>query len=86
MKINEVSEIEIKTFIVSDVKEFDELNLHEKLALLDKSIGTDKEVSSGSYAAIGLGDAFQRAINAMHKSEAKVARIVGWRVVTVLEK
>jgi hypothetical protein len=70
---------------VNNVKEFNKLNLHEKLELLDKSIGTDKEVSSGSYEAIGLGNAFQRAINAMHNSEAKVARIVGWRVITLLE-
>lgn len=85
MKLNEVSEIEIKTFIVDNISEFDKLNLHEKLKEIKSLEGTKKEEFSGAYAAIGLGDAFQRAINATHKRKAKVARIIERRVITILE-
>lgn len=84
MKINEVSEIDIKTFIVDDVKEFDKHNLHEKLDKLKPLIGTEKMEFHDAYAAIGLGDAFQKTINAMHGKKAKVACITEKRVITVL--
>lgn len=84
MEINEVSEIEIKAFIVGSVGQFDRLNLHEKLDELESLEETKDEVFSKVDDAIGLGDAFQIAMNAMHKHKVKVARIVERRVLTVL--
>lgn len=85
LEINEVSEIEIQTFIVEDVRKFDNLSLHDKLKNLKPLIGTKNMEFHGAYAAIGLGDAFQRTINAMHKKEARVAVITERRVVTILQ-
>lgn len=89
MKLTEVSEIEIKTFSLDDISkehasitstgEFDQLNLHEKLDVLSKI----KERDSFSNAAIGLGDAFERAMNQMYNGNGDVALIVEKRVLTL---
>ncbi|MBU7025310.1 MAG: hypothetical protein HXS48_00095 [Theionarchaea archaeon] len=84
MKLNEVSEIEITTFVVSDVSKFNRLNLKDKLKKLESLEGTQNRDFSGTYEAIGLGDAFQKALNAMHGRKAKVARIIERRVIIML--
>jgi hypothetical protein len=83
MELNEVSEIEIKTFSVRNFKEFCSKNLHDKLDELEGLIGTDKEKSSTSSDAIGLGDAFQTAMNEMFNCKGEVARIIEKRVITL---
>ncbi len=101
--LNEVSEIEIRTFVIEDVSEFDTQNLDKKLKNLKKlykdkekkesskdkekeKLYKGKEKFSKTYPAIGLGDAFQKAMNAMYSGKANVALIVERRVVTLLEK
>ncbi len=89
MKLTEVSEIEVRTFSIEDISkmrtsvasigEFDQLNLHEKLDLLDKV----KEKDSYKTAAIGLGDAFERAMNQMYNGNGDVALIIERRVLTL---
>lgn len=89
MELTEVSEIEIKTFSIEDISkkyasitstgEFDQLNLHEKLNLLGKV----KEKDSFSNDTIGLGDAFERAMNLMYNGNGDVALIVEKRVLTL---
>jgi hypothetical protein len=79
MKLNEVSEIEIKTFSVENLKEFWSLGLHEKLDKLENG----EEKFSATQKAIGLGDAFQTAMNTMFSCKGEVALIIETRVITL---
>jgi hypothetical protein len=89
MKIVEVSEIEIRTFSIEDIsrengsvtdtREFDQLDLNEKIHLLDRT----KVRSSYSDNDIGLGDAFERAMNEMYNGNGDVALIIEKRVLTL---
>jgi hypothetical protein len=79
MKLNEVSEIEIKTFSVENLKEFWGLGLHEKVDELKNG----EEKFSFASTAIGLGDAFQKAMNAMFSCKGEVALIIETRVITL---
>lgn len=101
--LNEVSEIEIRTFVIEDVIAFDAQSLDKKLKDLKKlykekekeespkgkekeELPKGKEEFSKTYFPIGLGDAFQKSMNAMYSGKANVALIVERRVVTLLEK
>ena len=84
MKLTEVSEIEIKTFSVEDIrnissKDFDRHNLPDNLKLLPNI----PENFSWKNDAIGLGDAFQRAVNELFNGKGEVALIVEKRVLTL---
>jgi hypothetical protein len=79
MKLNEVSEIEIKTFSVENLKEFWGLELHEKLKRLEDG----EEKFSVTRRAIGLGDAFQTAMNTMFSCKGEIAPITETRVITL---
>lgn len=83
MKLTEVSEIEIKTFSVDNTKEFDGLDLHQKLNKLHPLMDNGKEEYSFDSPAIGLGDAFERAMNAMYDGKGNVAVIFEKRVITL---
>lgn len=84
MKLTEVSEIEIKTFSVEDIrnvssKDFDRHNLPDNLKLLPYV----PENFSWKNDAIGMGDAFQRAVNELFNGKGEVALIVEKRVLTL---
>jgi hypothetical protein len=80
--LDEVSEIEIKTFSVEDFTHFRQSNLHDKLKILNK-LGKSNVKFSNSYPAIGLGDAFQIAMNAIFSHNGNAALIVETRVITL---
>lgn len=89
VELNEVSEFVIKTYSLSDIskqhpaitdiKQFDEFGLHKKIKLLD----TLKEKTLYQNDAIGLGDAFQRAMNEMYNGNGEIALIIERRVLTL---
>ena len=89
MELNEVSEFVIKTYSLSDIskkhpsittiKQFDEFTLQKKINLLD----TLKEKTSYQNDAIGLGDAFQRALNEMYNGNGEIAIIIERRILTL---
>ena len=83
MKLSEVSEIEIKTFSIDNARAFDGLDLHHKLGELNSLIQEGREESSFSNPAISLGDAFERAMNAMYNGRGNVALIIEKRVITL---
>ena len=89
MNLVEVSEIEIRTYSIDDIsrkdasvvnaKGFDQLNLHQKVHLLDGV----REKFSYTDDSIGLGDAFERAMNEIYNGNGDVALIVEKRVITL---
>jgi hypothetical protein len=89
VKLSEVSEFIIKTYSLSDisedrlsvtdVKEFDGFNLHKKLRLLDSM----RETTLYQNDTIGLGDAFERAMNEMYNGNGEIALIIERRVITL---
>lgn len=83
MSLDEVSKIEIKTFPIDNIKDFTALNLDEKLIELECLIRKGKIEYEFTDDKIGLGDAFQRAMNALFEGEAEAALIVEWRVLTL---
>jgi hypothetical protein len=84
--LNEVSHIEIRTFPIEGMGAFNNLNLDQKLEKLEEMHIRGEEEFSKIYPAIGLGDAFQKAVNAMYSGESNAAMIVERRVVTLLKK
>ena len=89
MELTEVSEIQVKLFSMEDISEinasivgttqFDQLNMHQKLDLLKEV----KERFSYQNPSIGLGDAFEKAMNEMYNGHGDVAVIVETRVLTL---
>ena len=89
VELNEVSEFIIKTFsfsdisenhpAITDIKQFDGLNLHKKMNILDSL----KEKTFYQNDAIGLGDAFERAMNEMYNGNGEIALIIEKRVITL---
>ena len=87
LKITEVSEIEIKAFSVEDIKKantvssFDTHSLQEKLEMLNCTPAN----FCWKNDAIGLGDAFERAMNELFNGKGEIALIVERRVLTLHE-
>ena len=86
VELDEVSIIEIKTFSIGSISGFHGLKLSKKLKELEKLDKSSGALYSFSNDAIGLGDAFQRAMNALYEGNGEAALIVEKRVLTLRPK
>lgn len=86
VELDEVSIIEIKTFEIGSIRGFHGFNLSRKLEELEKLNRSSRVLYSFSADAIGLGDAFQRAMNALYEGNGEAALIVEKRVLTLRPK
>ena len=86
VELNEVSIIEIKTFEIGSIRGFHGFSLSKKLEELEKLNRSSKALYIFSDDAIGLGDAFQRAMNALYEGNGEAALIVERRVLSLKPK